>query len=146
MSLYDMGGTNALTFALSDALHENVLEINLDEWGFLVCSVGLFQAPWLPTREYTCTLRLDRSRFPCHVVLWTDPSKPNDSNRSLFPVDMRIPAGSDTRRFDPRFPEIRAQWISEYPHLLGSFATPARANEPAPGGARPELTFAPHPA
>ena len=26
MSLYDMGGTNALTFALSDALHENVLE------------------------------------------------------------------------------------------------------------------------
>jgi alpha-galactosidase len=210
MSLYDMGGTNALTFALSDALHENVLEINLDERGFLVCSVGLFQAPWLPTREYTCTLRLDRRRVPFHVavgevgdwweasglkraaapeaarlpffctwyshhgevtqddvilqarlakalgmdtiiidggwgvplqprpaqfpdlagtvkavqalgvkvVLWTDPSKPNDSNRGLFPADMLIPVGSDKGRFDPRFPEIRAQWTREYLHLL----------------------------
>jgi alpha-galactosidase len=212
MSLYDMGGVNALTFALSDALHDNVLGISLDERGFLDCSVGLFQAPWRPTTEYTTTLRLDRRRVPFHValgevgdwweasglrraaapeaarlpffctwyshhgevtqddvilqarlaralgmdtiiidggwgvplqprpgqfpdlagtvravqalgmkvVLWTDPSKPNDGNRHLLAEDLLIPAGKDTGRFDPRFPQVRAQWNREYLHLLDS--------------------------
>ena len=69
MSLHDMGGVNALTFALSDALHENALGIALDERGFLDCSAGFFQAPWDPITEYTCTLRLDQRRVPYFVAL-----------------------------------------------------------------------------
>lgn len=210
MSLYDMSGVNALTFALSDALHENALGISLDERGFLDCSVGLFQSPWDPITEYTCTLRLDRRRVPyfsvlsevgdwweaagltrtagpeaarlpffctwyshhgdvtqedvirqarlakalgietlivdggwgvplqpktsqfpdlsgtvktvqdlgVKVVLWTDPSLPNDTNRHLFGKDLWTPRDSDKGRLDPRFPEVRAQWVREYLHLL----------------------------
>ncbi len=210
LSLYDMGGVNALTFALSDAMHEHSLGISLDERGFLDCTVSLFEAPWDPVPSYACTLRLDRrpvpyfvalreigdwweasgipraeapraarmpffctwyshhgevrhedvilqarlakalgmdtiiidggwgvplqprpGQFPdlpgtvhavqrlgMKVVLWTDPSKPNDTNAGRFSGEMRIPRGSDKGRFDPRFPEIRAQWVEEYLHLL----------------------------
>jgi alpha-galactosidase len=211
MALYNMAGTNALTFAIDDALHDNDLSIGLDEHGFLDCSVGLFQAPWDPITEYKCTIRLDQRHIPYYtavkdvgdwwetlgmkrvqapeaaimpffctwyshhgpvtqddvllqaqrgkelgidtmlidagwgepyrispdfpdlkktveqihdmgmkVLLWTDPSAPNKSNKELF-LNERIacePKGS--KRFDPRYPKIRAHWIEEYLHAMDS--------------------------
>lgn len=67
MALYDMAGTNALTFALDDALHDNALGIRLDEHGYLDCSVALFQAPWDPITAYTCTIRLDQRKVPYYI-------------------------------------------------------------------------------
>jgi len=211
MALYDMAGTNALTFALDDALHDNDLSIGLDERGFLDCSIGLFQAPWDPITEYTCTLRIDQRRIPYYaavrdvgdwwesiglkrakapkeasmpffctwyshhgsdkqedwllqaekgkalgidtlladagwgfplwtntekhpdmrgtierihklglkVLLWTDPSMPNKANNEILGPEKQIacePKGS--RRHDPRYPEVRAQWLKEYLHIL----------------------------
>lgn len=211
MSLYNMAGTNALTFALSDALHRNRLGISLDERGFLRCTVGLFQEPWDAVREYRCTLRLDQRRLPYYtvlketgdwweragltrpmapeaatlpffctwyshhgevtqqdvllqarlgrelgieaiivdggwgvplqprpaqfpdlpgtvkavqalgvkVLLWTDPSQPNPTNEGLFGDDRRLGAApGKAGRFDPRYPEVRAQMVKEYLHLL----------------------------
>lgn len=69
MALYDMAGTNALTFALDDGLHDNDLTVGLDERGFLDCSIGLFQAPWNPITEYTCTLRIDQRRIPYYAAV-----------------------------------------------------------------------------
>lgn len=69
MALYNMAGTNALTFALDDALHDNDLSIGLDERGFLDCSGGLFQTPWDPISEYTCTLRIDQRRIPYYTAV-----------------------------------------------------------------------------
>lgn len=208
MCLYDMAGTNALTFSLSDTLHDNFLSIALDERGFLDCRAGFFQAPWDPVADYTCTIRLDQRRIPYYavlkdvgdgwehgglkraaapecaslpffctwyshhgdvrqedvvlqaglakelgvetilvdggwgvpleprpnqfpdlvktvktvqalgvkVLLWTDPSMSNPTNSHLFGEEMRIPRKG--ARFDPRYPEVRAQWVKEYLHLL----------------------------
>ena len=208
MCLHDMAGTNALTFALSDAMHENTLSIALDEKGFMNCGVGFFQAPWDPIKTYTCTLRLDQRRRPYHevlkhvgdwweqgglqratapdsasqpffctwyshhgevrqedvvqqatlakplgvetilidggwgvpleprphqfpelartvkqvqdlglkVMLWTEPAMSNPANSHLLGDDLRIPRKG--ARFDPRYPEVRAQWVKEYLHLL----------------------------
>ena len=69
MALYDMAGTNALTFALDDAMHENELAVSLDERGFLDCSVGLFQSPWNPITEYTCVLRIDQRQIPYYTPI-----------------------------------------------------------------------------
>jgi alpha-galactosidase len=211
MSLYNMAGTNALTFALSDALHRNALGISLDERGFLRCTVGLFQEPWDAITEYRCTLRLDQRRIPYYTVLketgdwweqsglarciapeaatmpffstwyshhgdvtqddvlqqarlarelgvdsiivdagwgvplqtrlepfpdlpgtvkavqalgvnimlWTDPSQPNPTNEGLLGDDRRLGmAPGKTGRFDPRYPEVRAELVREYLHLL----------------------------
>jgi alpha-galactosidase len=52
------------------------------------------------------------------VLLWTDPSMPNDANSDLFDGGMRIPVDAKNPRFDPRYPDVRAQWVSEYLHLL----------------------------
>jgi alpha-galactosidase len=210
VSLYNMSGTNGLTFALSDALHDNRLAVRLDEEGFLDCTVAFFQAPWDPVTQYACTIRIDRRPIPYYtaikdigdwweaegltrcsapdaasmpffctwyshhgkvtqedvilqarlakplgmdaiivdggwgvplqarhkqfpdlpgtvkavqdlgvkVLLWTDPSSPNDTNRDLFGGEMRIPGDAKKSRFDPRYPEVRAQWVKEYLHLL----------------------------
>lgn len=211
MSLYNMCGTNSLTFSLSDAMHRNMLRINLDEHGFLLCSVGLFEEPWNPISEYCVTLRLDQRRIPYYtvlkdtgdwwersglpraiapedasmpfyctwyshhgdvtqddvilqaglakaigidtiiidggwgvplqprpaqfpdlsgtvksvqklgvkVVLWTDPSQPNPTNEGLLGDDRRVGvAPGKAGRFDPRYPEVRAQMVKEYLYLL----------------------------
>jgi alpha-galactosidase len=69
MGLYDISGTNALTFALSDAMHESELGIHVGEDGLLTCRAKLFCEPWDRITDYSVVLRIDRRRLPYHVCL-----------------------------------------------------------------------------
>jgi alpha-galactosidase len=48
------------------------------------------------------------------VLLWTDPSMPNRSNKHLFEKERIACEPKGSMRFDPRYPEIREYWVKEY--------------------------------
>ncbi|MDP6359214.1 MAG: hypothetical protein QF473_29105 [Planctomycetota bacterium] len=69
MALYDIGGTNALTFALSDAMYENGIGVSIGEEGWPDCTVRLFCEPWDAINEYSVILRIDQRRVSYQKAL-----------------------------------------------------------------------------
>ncbi len=68
-SLYDVGGDNSLTFAISDAMHASQVGISVGEDGTMGCRVMIFDEGWDPVTEYSVILRIDRRRLPYHLPL-----------------------------------------------------------------------------
>ncbi len=69
MALYDIAGDNALTFAISDAMHASEMGIRVGEDGFVTCRAQIFCEGWDAIGEYSVILRIDRRRLPYHVCL-----------------------------------------------------------------------------
>ena len=70
MTLFTNGGTNVLTFALSDALNTVVMGTGVrEEDGWNYDEVDFFTEPHARLREYTAELRIDRRRLPYFTVL-----------------------------------------------------------------------------
>lgn len=80
--LYDLNGQNALTFALSDAMHKSELRAGVgEESGILDCHAKLLCETLPPMTDYEVTLRLDTRRLPYHQCLaeitrWWEASYP----------------------------------------------------------------------
>ncbi len=68
-SLYDIAGTNTLTFASSDAMHAGEMGIHVGEDGWLGCRVQIFCEAWDPITEYSVIVRIDRRPLPYYVCL-----------------------------------------------------------------------------
>lgn len=69
-ALYGADDTNALTFALSDALNATRLSVGLiEETAEAHCQITLFYEPLAPLQNYTVTLRLDTRRLHYTSVL-----------------------------------------------------------------------------
>ena len=68
--LYDLGGRNRLTFALSDALNPVTFHAGVhEESGEASCWVRLFDEPHAPLGVYEATLRLDTRYLPYYETL-----------------------------------------------------------------------------
>jgi alpha-galactosidase len=68
--LYNYGGRNRLTFALSDALNPVKFKAGVnEETSIFRCSVELFIEPMAPITEYEVTLRLDSRDVPYYKSL-----------------------------------------------------------------------------
>ena len=69
-ALFSMDGTNALTFALSDALNVVKLQAGLAELTAMVhCEIKLFTEPMPMIKQYEARIRLDTRNIPYYKVL-----------------------------------------------------------------------------
>lgn len=68
--LYNLEGTNRLTFALSDALNPLSIKVGLhEENSTFLCTVTLFEEPMSAIDRYEASLRIDRRAVPYHRAL-----------------------------------------------------------------------------
>ena len=68
--MFNYAGTNALTFALSDAINTSELSAqHAEETGCLTCRVELLLDPVPPLTRYRATIRFDSRRLPYEAVL-----------------------------------------------------------------------------
>ena len=68
-SLYNLEGTNALTFALSDAIHDSRIGGTTENGFNYNCNITVNGTKIDPTSEYSLTLRLDFRKVPYYQCL-----------------------------------------------------------------------------
>lgn len=67
VSLFNVSGKNAMTFASSDVLNPLVMHAGVDEsTAEVTCGFDLFTEPTAPIREYRCTVRVDTRPWRYH--------------------------------------------------------------------------------
>ncbi|WP_374009128.1 glycoside hydrolase family 36 protein [Leifsonia sp. LS-T14] len=123
-SLFDVAGTNRMTFALSDVLNPVVMHSGVNENSArMTCGFDLFTEPSAPIDEYNCTIRIDTRVAPYYLCLrdasdWWERAAPPAS----VPAAARKPAYSTWYSFHQGLsaPSIEAQAALAADHGFGS--------------------------